>query len=96
MNHHPNVVPAALLLALALGGCRGIAEPEQWVVATCVRVTEGGGPTAVACAVPHTHKVIAIAASAEACPTETDLYSQPADPGDGSVTICFQADTAAR
>jgi hypothetical protein len=40
------------------------------------------------------HKVIAIAQRAEECPSETDMFSQPADPDDGLTTTCFQSNTA--
>jgi hypothetical protein len=53
---------------------------------------DGLGTTAVPCSDPHTHRVIAIAASAEACPSETVMFSQPADPDDGAMTTCFQSD----
>ena len=91
MNRHRSRIAAALVVAVALGGCSGVGQRQQWAVGTCVQVTEGGGTTAVACALPHTHKVIAIAARAEACPSETDMFAQPADPDDGSLTTCFQA-----
>jgi hypothetical protein len=60
----------------------------------CAQVSEGGGTAVVACTEPHTHKVIAIAQRAEECPTETDMFSQPADPDDGLTTTCFQSNTA--
>jgi uncharacterized lipoprotein NlpE involved in copper resistance len=94
MNHRPSVITALIVLALPLGGCRAVAEQDSWSVGTCVRVVEGGGTTAVACTDPHTHKVIAVADSAEGCPPETDMLSQPADPDDGGMTTCFQSDTA--
>jgi hypothetical protein len=94
MNHRWNVIPAAIVLVLLLGGCRGAAQPDSWPVGTCVQVEEAGGTTAVACTETHTHKVIAIAQRAEECPSETDMFSQPADPDDGLTTTCFQSDTA--
>lgn len=93
MSHRWNVVTAAIVLMLLLGGCRGVAQQDSWPVGTCVQV-KGGGTTAVACTEPHTHKVIAIAQRAEECPSETDMFSQPADPDDGLTTTCFQSDTA--
>ena len=94
MSHRRIVIAAAIALAVSLGGCKGVAEHESWPVGTCVQV-DGRGTTAVACTDPHTHKVIAIAARAEACPRETDMFSQPADPGDGGLTTCFQSVAAA-
>ena len=93
MNHRLSVIAAAIVLALPLGGCRvGVAQQDSLPVGTCVRV-DGRGTTAVPCSDPHTHKVIAIAAGAEACPSETDMFSQPADPDDGGMTTCFRSDT---
>lgn len=88
------VVAAAIVLALPLGGCRDIGQRNLWPVGTCVRVSDEGTAT-VSCAEPHTHRVIAIAGQAEACPRDTDMYAQPADPDDGLMTTCFQADAAA-
>jgi hypothetical protein len=92
MHHRLGVIAAALVLALPIGGCRGVAQQDSWPVGTCVRVVDGLGTTAVPCSDPHTHRVIAIAASAEACPSETVMFSQPADPDDGAMTTCFQSD----
>jgi hypothetical protein len=94
MNHRCNAVTAVTVLVLLLGGCRGGAPPDPLPVGTCVRVDDGG-TTAVACAEPHTHKVIAIAPRAEECPRETNMYSQPADPDHGTTTTCFQSHTTA-
>ena len=94
MNHRWNVISAAIVLVLLLGGCRGAAQQDTWPVGTCVQVEEAGGTTAVACTETHTHKVIAIAKRAEECPSETVMFSQPADPDDGLTTTCFQSDTA--
>jgi len=97
MNHRRSVIVAsvAVALALALGGCRGVAEQDSWPVGTCVQVVDGRGTTAVDCTDPHTHKVIAIADGAEECPRDTDMFLQPADPDEGAMTTCFQSDTAA-
>jgi hypothetical protein len=85
------VVAAAIVLALALGGCGDIGPRDSWPVGTCVRVSDEGD-TAVSCAEPHTHRVIAIVAGdGEACPGDTDMYAQPADRGDGLMTTCLQA-----
>ncbi len=94
MNHRSNVGTAAIFLVLLLGGCRGVAPQDSWPVGTCVRVIESRGTTAVPCTGPHTHKVIALALRAEQCPSETDMFSQPADPDDGLTTTCFQSHTA--
>ena len=93
MHHRWNVVARAIVLVLLLGGCRGAAQQDSLPVGTCVQVNEGG-TTAVGCTEPHTHKVIAIAQRAEDCPSETDMFSQPADPDEGLTTTCFQSDTA--
>jgi uncharacterized lipoprotein NlpE involved in copper resistance len=95
MNHRWNVITAALVLVLLLGGCNG-AQQDSWPVGTCVQVEEAGGTTTVACTETHTHKVIAIAQRAEDCPSETDMISQPADADDGLTTTCFQSDTATK
>lgn len=89
------VVAAAIVLALPLGGCKGLRGPyEQLPVGTCVRVSDEGTAT-VSCADPHTHRVTAIVAGAgETCPANTVMYASPADPDDGLMTTCFQADTA--
>ena len=89
------VVAAAIVLALPLGGCRDIGQRNLWPVGTCVRVSDEGSTATVSCAEPHTHRVIAIAGEGEACPGDTDMYAQPADPDDGLMTTCFQADAAA-
>ena len=90
------VVAAAIVLALPLGGCRDIGQRDVWPVGTCVRVSDEGSTAPVSCAEPHTHRVIAIVAGeGEACPGDTDMYAQPADPDDGLMTACFQADAAA-
>jgi hypothetical protein len=88
------VVAATIVLALPLGGCKDIGQRNLLPVGTCVRVSDEGTAT-VSCAEPHTHRVIAIAGQAEACPRDTDMYAQPADPDDGLMTTCFQADAAA-
>ena len=67
--------------------------PDPLPVGTCVRVEEGVGTTAVACSEPHSHKVIAIVDEPEACPSETDMGSQPADSDDGLTTTCFRTHT---
>ena len=89
------VVAAAIVLALPLGGCEGMGQPYvDLPVGTCVRVSDEGTAT-VSCAEPHTHRVIAIVGEGEACPRAgMDLLSQPADPDDGLMTTCFQADAA--
>ncbi len=94
MSHRLSVVTRAIVLVLLLGGCRGGIQQESLSVGTCVQVDEVG-TTVVACTDPHTHKVIAIAQRAEECPSETDMFSQPADPDEGLTTTCFQSDTAA-
>lgn len=88
------VVAAALVLAMTLGGCKTIGQQDLLPVGTCVRVSDEGTAT-VSCAEPHTHKVIAIAGEGEACPMDTDMFAQPADPDDGLMTTCFRADAAA-
>ena len=89
------VIAAAIVLALPLGGCKGLRPPyEQLPVGTCVRESDAGSAV-VPCAEPHTHKVIAIVGGAgEACPANTVMYASPADPDDGLMTTCFQADAA--
>ena len=88
------VVAAAILLALPLGGCRGSGQQAlDLPVGTCVRVSDEGTDT-VSCAEPHTHRVIAIVGEGQACPPESNMQSQPADPDDGLTTTCFQADAA--
>ena len=91
------VAAAALVLALPLGGCRAFRQPyEQLPVGTCVRESDAGS-VVVPCAEPHTHKVSAVVAGdGEACPTDTVMYASPADPDDGLMTTCFQADPPAR
>ena len=89
------VIAAAIVLALPLGGCRGIGQGTSWPVGTCVRESDEG-TAAVPCAEPHTHRVIAIVAGdGSACPGDTDMYATPADPDDGLMTTCFRADAAA-
>jgi hypothetical protein len=88
------VVAAAIVLSLPLGGCRGFRQRDSWPVGTCVRESEEG-TTPVSCAEPHTHRVSAIVAGdGEACPRDTVMYESPADPDDGLMTTCFQADAA--
>ena len=85
-------VVAGMVLALPLGGCgHGFSERDLLPVGTCVRASDQG-EIVVSCAEPHTHKVIAIAPRAEACPAETARYEWPADPHDGTVTVCYAAD----
>ena len=96
MSHHLSGITQAVVIALLLCGCRGAAQQDSWTVGMCAQVDEDGGTTAVACTEPHTHRVIAIAQRAEACPSETDLSSQPADPDDGLTTTCFQSHTATK
>jgi len=88
------VVAAAIVLALPLGGCRDSGQRNLWPVGTCVRASdEGTAP--VSCAEPHTHRVSAIVGGeGEACPGDTDIYLSPADPDDGVMTTCLQADAA--
>jgi hypothetical protein len=93
MDKRWNVVLAASLLAVLLAGCRGGVPEDPLPVGTCVLVHDQG-TTVVPCSEPHSHKVIAIAPRAEACPIETDLYSGPADPDHGLTTTCFQSHTA--
>ena len=88
------VVAAAIVLALTLGGCGDRGQRDLLPVGTCVRVSDEGTAT-VSCAEPHTHRVIAIAGQAEACPRDTDMWAQAADPDDGLITECFQTDAAA-
>lgn len=87
------MVAAAIVLAMSLGGCKGSGQQDVLPVGTCVRVSDAGTAT-VPCAEPHTHRVIANAGEAEACPRDTDMYAQPADPDDGLITTCFQIDVA--
>lgn len=85
-------VVGGMVLALPLGGCEhGFGERDLLPVGTCVRVSDEVD-VAVPCTEPHTHKVIAIAPRAEACPGETVIYESPADPNDGTVTVCYSAD----
>jgi hypothetical protein len=93
MNQRWAVVRAATVLAVLFAGCRAVVPQEALPVGTCVLVHDQG-TTVVPCSEPHSHKVIAIAPRAEACPTGTDMYSQPADPDDGLTTTCFQSHTA--
>lgn len=94
MSHRWSVATRAIVLVLLLGGCRGFAPHDSWLVGTCVQVNEGRGTSAVPCTEPHSHKVIAITQRAEDCPGQTDMFSQPADPDDGVTTTCLQSDTA--
>ena len=84
------LVVAAIVLALPLAGCHRAFDPARDFppVGTCVRVSDRG-EAVVSCTEPHTHRVVAIAPRAEACPPETTIYAQPADPHDGSVTACY-------
>ena len=90
MEDRRRVVAAAIVLAMTLGGCKDSGQQDLLPVGTCVRVSDKGAVVTVSCAEPHTHKVIAIAGQAEACPIDTDMYAQPADPDDGLMTTCFQ------
>lgn len=92
MHQRRTVITAAILVVSLLVGCKGAALPESWPVGSCVLVNDRG-TTAVPCTQPHSHKVIAIVQRAEACPVETDMASQPADPDDGLTTTCFRSDT---
>ncbi len=87
-------VATVIVLALPLGGCRGLRQPEVPLpVGTCVRQSDEGS-TVVSCAEPHTHKVIAIVGEGEDCPPESNMASVPADPVDGVLTTCFKGDVA--
>jgi hypothetical protein len=86
---------AAAALILVLGGCSHPVRPAVLAVGTCV-VSDDNGTRPVACGEAHTHKVIAIAARPEACPRETDMFSGPADPHDGTTTECFVKDTTTK
>ncbi len=89
------LVAAVVVLALSLGGCKGIGQQNLgFPVGTCVKSSDDGTLTTVSCAEPHTHRVIAIAGDGESCPPESNMQSQPADPDDGLMTWCFQADAA--
>ena len=86
-------VAATIMLAVPLVGCTDGGRRDSWPVGTCVRVSDEGATTAVPCAEPHTHRVIAIVAGeGEACPEDTAMYSRPADPDEGLVTTCFRAE----
>lgn len=88
------MVAAATMLAVPLSGCEGTGQRYvDLPVGTCVRVSDEGTVT-VACAEPHTHRVIAIVGEGEACPPGSNMGSVPADPDDGLMTTCFQADAA--
>jgi hypothetical protein len=93
MDRARGVAIAACMLVMLAAGCRVVAPQDTLPVGTCVMVGDQG-TTVVPCGEPHTHKVIAIAPRAEACPIETDMSSQPADPDDGLTATCFQAHTA--
>jgi hypothetical protein len=92
MNRHRNVGTVAIGIVLLFVGCRGAVPQDSLRVGTCVLVDDRG-TAVVPCSETHTHKVIAIAERAEACPPETVMFSQPADPDDGLTTTCFQSDT---
>jgi len=95
MVHRLNALAAVVVLALSLGGCQHVVQRDVLAVGTCV-VSDDRGTTPVACGEAHTHKVIAIAPRPEDCPRETDMFAQPADPGQGTTTECFQKDAAAK
>jgi hypothetical protein len=92
MDHPWTMTVAAALLVLSLGGCHRAAQ-DPWPVGTCVLVDDRG-TAAVPCANPHTHMVIAIVSRAEQCPSDTDMFTQPADPHDGLTTTCLRSDAA--
>jgi hypothetical protein len=92
MDRRRSVLMAALVLVPLLGGCKWGRLEDPLPVGTCVLVDDRGTAT-VPCTEPHTHKVIAIAPRPEACPIETDMSSQPADPDYGQTTTCFQSHT---
>ena len=94
MDHRWKALVAVVVLALPLGGCH-VGQRDVLAVGTCV-VSGDRGTTPVACGEPHTHKVIAIAPRPEDCPRETDMFAQPADPGQGTTTECFQKDAATK
>jgi hypothetical protein len=85
----------AAALILVLGGCSHPTQRDVLAIGTCV-VSDDNGTRPVACDQAHTHKVIAVAARPEECPRDTDMYSQPADPDDGTTTECFRADATRR
>jgi hypothetical protein len=91
------VVAGAIMLALPLGGCRGLRQPYVPLpVGTCVRESDAGS-VVVPCAEPHTHRVIAtVPGDGGACPRDTVMYASPADPDDGVTTTCFRLDPPAR
>jgi hypothetical protein len=95
MDDRCRVLAAAAALILLLGGCSPAGRRDVLAVGTCV-VSDGDGTTPVACGEAHTHKVIAIAARPEGCPSETDMFAQPADPDDGTTTECFRRDATAK
>jgi hypothetical protein len=81
------------LAAILVAGCGLLHRPfdparDLLPVGTCVLASDRG-ETVVPCTEPHTHKVVAIAPRAEACPPETAMFASPADPHDGSVTACY-------
>ena len=95
MGHRRWALAGVAALALLLGGCERLAQRDLLAVGTCV-VQDDQGTTPVACGEAHTHKVIAIAPRPEDCPRETDMFAQPADPAQGTITECFRTDAATR
>ncbi len=95
MDHRWKALAAGVALSLSIGGCWHAGQRDVLAVGTCV-VSDEKGTTPVACNEVHTHKVIAIAPRPEDCPSETDMFAQPADPDQGATTECFQMDVAAR
>jgi hypothetical protein len=95
MGHRWKALAAVVVLTLLLGGCQHVAQRDLLAVGPCV-VEDDKGTTPVACGEAHTHKVIAIAPRPQACPRETDMFAQPADPDQGTTTECFQKDAATK
>jgi hypothetical protein len=95
MGHRWRSLAALVVLSVLLGGCWHAEQRDLLAVGTCV-VSDEQGTTPVACSEPHTHRLIAIAPRPEDCPSETDMFAQPADAGQGTVTECFQRDAATR
>ena len=91
MDHRWMPLVAAALLGLLPGGCRLVGQPEVLAVGTCV-VSDEQGTRPVPCGQPHTHKVVAVAPRPEDCPSETVMFSSPADPDLGTTTECFRVD----